>query len=218
MPDTPQPELLINDGLVNDGLGYELGRPKLPVSQKQEKMLQGAMAVFLKFGYAETSMDRVAATAGVAKQTLYSHFQDKEGLFKAMMEHITLDRFHTVFCLAKLDADPAIVLRQLAETYLTKVADQNYLAIIRIIVAESERFPELARLWTQTVIQRGRELLCRYFEAHPELGIMDTEAIAQIFFGSLVSFVMVQEILYGKETMPMERDRLINNLITLILR
>ncbi|WP_269086332.1 hypothetical protein [Trichormus sp. NMC-1] len=41
------------------------------------------------------------------------------------------------------------------------------------------------------------------FAFHPELGINDPEATAQIFFGSLVSYVMVQEMLYGKEMMPL---------------
>ncbi len=115
-------------------------------NQKREQILQGAMQVFLQSGYAGTSMDRVAAEAGVAKQTIYSHFQDKEGLFKALMEQITLDRFRSVFSLEDFAGDPAVRLRQLAETYLTKVADQNYLSITRIIIGESERFPELARL------------------------------------------------------------------------
>ncbi|XGV96524.1 MAG: TetR/AcrR family transcriptional regulator [Leptolyngbya sp. BL-A-14] len=187
-------------------------------NQKREQILQGAMQVFLQSGYAGTSMDRVAAEAGVAKQTIYSHFQDKEGLFKALMEQVTLDRFRSVFCLEAFDGDPALRLRQLAETYLTKVADQNYLSLTRIIIGESERFPQLARLWTRTVIQRGRGLLSSYFDAHPELGITDSEAMAHIFFGTLVSFVLTQEMLYGKEMMPMARDRVVDSLIDLILK
>ena len=187
-------------------------------NQKREQILQGAMQVFLQSGYAGTSMDRIAAEAGVAKQTIYSHFQDKEGLFKALMEQVTLDRFRSVLSLEDFEGDPAIRLRQLAETYLTKVADQNYLSLTRIIIGESERFPELARLWTSTVIQRGRSLLSRYFDAHPELGVTDSEAMAHIFFGSLVSFMLTQEMLYGKELMPIERDRVVTTLINLILK
>ena len=134
------------------------------------------------------------------------------------MEQVTLDRFRSAFCLEDFDGDPAVRLRQLAEIYLTKVADQNYLSLTRIIIGESDRFPALARLWTSTVIQRGRGLLSRYFDAHPELGITDSEAMAHIFFGSLVSFVLTQELLYGKEMMPMERDRLVTSLIQLILK
>jgi AcrR family transcriptional regulator len=190
----------------------------IPVySPKQEVILQGAVRVFLKLGYAGTSMDRVAAEAGVSKQTIYSNFQDKEGLFKALMERMTIRRFQAAFQTTTLQGEPEALLRQFAETYLTKIVDEEYLALFRVMFAESVRFPELAKLYGCTVIQRGRQLMSDYFRGHPELGFADPEAIAQVFIGSLVSYVMAQEIFYGKETMPMSRDRLIDSLLSLML-
>ncbi len=162
-------------------------------------------------------MDRVATEASVSKQTIYSHFVNKEGLFKALLEWMTLSRFREVYDGSGLCGEPAILLRQIAQIYSSKVADQNYLCLIRLIIGESDRFPELAKLFTTTVIKQGRQLLSQYFEAHPELGIADSEAVAQIFFGSLVSHMLVQHILHGKEVMPMDYDRLVTNLINLIL-
>ena len=52
---------------------------------KAETILQGAMQEFLAKGYSTASMDRVAAAAGVSKATVYSHFGDKETLFKLYM-------------------------------------------------------------------------------------------------------------------------------------
>lgn len=188
------------------------------ITPKQEQILQGAMQVFLRDGYAGTSMDRVSAEAGVSKQTIYSHFQDKEGLFKALIERVTIGSFRDIFCGQDLHGEPAILLREIAETYLTKVAENpEYLALFRLIITESQRFPELAKLYTKTVIQRGLQLLSQYFFSQPELGITDPEATAQIFFGSMVSYVMVQEILYGKEMMSLSRDRIIDSLISLVL-
>ncbi|MEA5549945.1 TetR/AcrR family transcriptional regulator [Anabaena cylindrica UHCC 0172] len=188
------------------------------VTQKQEQILQGAMQVFLKAGYAGTSMDRVSSEAGVSKQTIYSHFQDKEGLFKALIERVTIACFKDIFNNAELQGEPAILLRQIAETYFQKVADNpDYLGLFRLIITESQRFPELAKLYTKTVVQRGRHLLSQYLASHLELGITDPEATAQIFFGSLVSYVMVQDMLYGNEIMPLSRDRILDSLISLVL-
>ncbi len=184
---------------------------------KQEVILQGAVQVFLRLGYAGTSMDRVAAEAGVSKQTIYSHFQDKEGLFRALMERMTIRRFQAEFHTATLHGEPEVLLRQFAETYLNKIVDEDYLALFRVIFAESVRFPELAKLYGRTVIQQGRQLVSNYFRRHPELGFTDPEAIAQIFVGSLVSYVIAQEIFYGKETIPLSRDRLIDSLLALML-
>ncbi|MFM7887914.1 MAG: TetR/AcrR family transcriptional regulator [Pseudanabaena sp.] len=184
---------------------------------KRERILQGAMQLFFRDGYAGTSMDRVASEAGVSKQTIYSYFHDKESLFKALIEQITIARFHTLFESEQLQGEPHQLLRRVAETYLLKVADdQEYLSLLKVIIAESSRFPEMAKLYYQTVIQRGRQLLSQYFDAHPELGIQDSEATAHIFFGSLVSFVVVQEIMHGKEIMPLSSERLVDSLIDLI--
>ncbi|MBH8574458.1 TetR/AcrR family transcriptional regulator [Nostocaceae cyanobacterium CENA369] len=196
----------------------QIENPSPAIAQKQEQILQGAIRVFLQEGYARTSMDRVSAEAGVSKQTIYSHFQDKEGLFKALIERLTIACFQSIFCIEKLQGDPAILLRQVAKIYLTKVADNpDYLALLRLIIAESQNFPELAKLYTQTVVQRGRQILSQYFASHPELGISDPEAMAHIFFGSLVSYIIVQEMLYGKELISLSRDRLVDSLMNLVI-
>lgn len=198
---------------------FSLLETPLPVmTQKQEQILQGAIRVFLQEGYARTSMDRVSLEAKVSKQTIYSNFQDKEGLFKALIERLTIACFQSILCAEKLHNEPKIFLRQLAEIYLTKVADNpDYLALLRLIITESQNFPELAKLYNQTVVQRGRQMLSQYFISHPELQISDPEAMAQIFFGSLVSYVIVEDILYGKELNYLSRDRLLDTLMNVVM-
>jgi len=186
-------------------------------SQKREAILEGAIQVFLNAGYAGTSMDKVAATAGVSKQTIYSHFQDKEGLFTALMERMTIRRFQIALGSDSLQGEPKVLLRQFADAFLNKIVDQQYVALLRLMIAESERFPELAKLYSRTVIQKGRQLMSDYFHHHPELGFRDPEAVAHIFIGSLVSYVIAQEIFYGKETTPLSRDRLIESLLDLLV-
>mgnify|MGYP005852706093 CR=1 FL=1 len=184
---------------------------------KREQILQGAMQVFLKQGYANTSMDRVASAAGVSKQTIYSHFQDKEGLFTALIRRITIERIQLELGAEMLQGEPEAVLRRLAQVYFDKLASEEYMALIRVVIAESNRFPELAQLYTRTVIQKGRQILSDFFRSHPELKIADPEATAHIFFGSLVSFLISQEILYGKHMMPLAQDQLIDTLVPMVL-
>ncbi len=130
---------------------------------------------------------------------------------------MTLDRVQLELGSDILDGEPEATLRRLAYVYLNKMADEEYLALIRVVIAESVRFPELAQLYTRTVIQKGRSILSHYFRSHPELNIADPEATAHIFFGSLVSFLIAQEILYGKLISPIDQDQLIDALIPLIM-
>lgn len=182
---------------------------------KREQILKGATRVFLQHGYAGTSMDRVAAEAGVSKQTIYSHFQDKEGLFTALIERVTTRQLQVEFGSEPFQGEPAILLRRIAQGFLSKQGDREYISLLRVVVAESARFPELAQLYTHTVIQPICHRLTLYFKSHPELNVADPEAITQIFFGSLSAFILSQEVLYGKNIIPIENERLINSLIRL---
>jgi AcrR family transcriptional regulator len=190
----------------------------LVISEKREQILQGAIQVFLQRGYAGTSMDQVATIANVSKQTIYSHFQDKEGLFTALIERVTIERWQAEAGLEVWGGEPETTLRRLAIAYLKKMGDEEYLALLRVVIGESVKFPELTQLYTRTVIQRGHGLICNYFRAHPELKLSDPEATARICMGSLVSFVVTQQILYGSQIMPFEQERLIDELVGMVLR
>ena len=159
-------------------------------------------------------MNRVAEEAGVIKQTIYSHFNDKEGLFKAIIESLTLKHFHEQFGEnVPFDVPPEVALRQVAEIFADRQKDSSYIALMRTVVGESSRFPELARLYTNTVIRSGSAKLTQYFKAHPELNLKDPEATARIYCGSIVNNIMTQEILYGKVILPFQLHCIVDALI-----
>ncbi|MEM7725877.1 MAG: TetR/AcrR family transcriptional regulator [Cyanobacteria bacterium P01_A01_bin.45] len=186
---------------------------------KSQQILQGAIQVFLAHGYAGASMDKVAVAAGVSKATVYSHFQDKEGLFKALVQKMTQQRFKSVFGDQPLKGEPKIVLSKLLSAGLEKMTeDSEYLAFKRMVIGESGRFPELAQACVIYMIKPVFEAISQYLTSHPELNLPDPEATSRIIMGALVHYVMVQEMLHGSDILPMEKERLINGLIDLILK
>lgn len=186
---------------------------------KREQIVRGAIDVFLRYGYEGTSMSRVAQAAGVIKQTIYSHFHDKEGLFIAIVENLTFHHLEAQFgSHFDFKEKPQVVLRRLGDVFIGRQQDSQYIALMRTVIGESNRFPELTRLYTKTVIQRGIQLLTQYFNAHPELNLKDAEAASRIFCGSIVNHILLQEILYGKEIVPFDADRVIEQLIAFVLK
>jgi AcrR family transcriptional regulator len=190
-------------------------------SEKAEAILEGGMQEFLAHGYAATSMERVAIAAGVSKATVYSHFQDKEGLFIALIQRLVEGKFRSVFGPANaqvLQTAPEIVLRDLANRLLdTCMSEPQFLNFMRVILGESGRFPQLARAFVRNIEQTSFKRLRQYFTTCPQLKLSDPEATARIFIGTLVHFMIVQEMLHGKDIVPMERARLIENLVKLII-
>ena len=188
---------------------------------KAEAILKGAMKEFLVHGYAATSMDKVAKAAGVSKATVYNHFGDKEGLFNALIRSLAEKKFQTVMGLQQpqsLAKDPKIVLSAMATRMLENArGDRTFQDFIRIIIGESGRFPELAQAYVRNLAQPAIENLTQYFMSHPELKLDDPEATVRVMVGTLVYFVMLQDMLYGKDIIPLEGDRLVKTLTDLIV-
>ncbi|MDS3860252.1 TetR/AcrR family transcriptional regulator [Thermosynechococcaceae cyanobacterium BACA0444] len=193
-----------------------------PASDKAEQILTGAMQAFLAQGYAGTSMDRVAAAAGVSKATVYSHFQDKERLFQALVRRMAKRKFSEVFTDMddpKLEGDPLVVFPAMGRTIMARMlADSEHLDFMRMVIGESGRFPQLAKACIQNLTKYSLEFLTQYIAAHPEFGVPDPEATARIVLGAMVFFVLSQKAMYGEEIIPMDEQRMIDAMAFLLFR
>lgn len=117
---------------------------------------KAAVALFLRKGYVGTSMDEIAAEAGVSKQTVYTHFADKEQLFSELIRGNTdVAEEFVQNMLPALGETQALeeALTALARRYVAAVIQPPVLQLRRLIVGEGGRFPDLA---------------CDYYERVPE--------------------------------------------------
>jgi AcrR family transcriptional regulator len=111
---------------------------------KRAAILEGARAVFMREGFAQGSMDAVAAEAGVGKQTIYRHFRSKEALVEALVE---------AMCAPEVIRPPTrslpagLRLRELLLMFVTGVISPDSVRLYRAIVAEADRMPGLGRLF-----------------------------------------------------------------------
>lgn len=189
-------------------------------SEKAKAILEGAFQVFMVQGYAAASMDRIAATAGVSKSTLYSNFQDKEGLFLALIQEMTAASREAVFALlsqADLQAPPQDVLWQIATCMLDSFEqNQPLLTLMRLVIGESDRFPEVAQKFVMNIEKPMLDQLTLYLSSQPQLKLPDPTIAARVFAGALVHYLIIQKLLNGDKVLPLERDRMVDGLICII--
>jgi AcrR family transcriptional regulator len=182
---------------------------------KVNAILQGAMEEFLVNGYAGTSMDKVATAAGVSKATVYNHFQDKETLFLALIEQFTAERMGSFFNHQPPISDLAIALKTVAYAILDRIEqDPSFIPFMRLLIAESGRFPTLGKAFIHRMESRGLRVIEDYLKKH--LDLPDPEAASRIFIGSLVHYMIIQEMLHGKNLIPFPRERLVESLVELL--
>lgn len=185
---------------------------------KAEQILQGAIQEFLQDGYASTSMARIASTAGVSKETLYSYFESKEKLFEAIVQRIAQQHLQQVYQSEPLPDDPAERLRLLSPKALTpENLNPMRMNFYRLIVGESGRFPDIAKFYVEQFEKPGLEISTGYLQETNQLRCSDPEAVAWIISGTLSYYYQMMEMLQGKQVMNMTLDRLIEALIELLL-
>jgi AcrR family transcriptional regulator len=126
--------------------------------QRQEEILKAAFDVFSAHGYEATRIDDVARQAGIAKGTIYLYFRDKELLFQAVVRNLIPRKFDVL--VKTLPGSPSDLLRELlSQMYMNVVRNEKVRAIVRMLVAESGRFPQLAEIYHKEVIVPGMKAM-----------------------------------------------------------
>ena len=125
-------------------------------AERREAIIEAAMDEFIARGYAATRLDDVARRAGVAKGTIYLHFKDKESMFEELI------RTAIVPLVNRLNAGPPPagasvrdMVEGFARTFIQEVTTTRRGDIVRLIVAEGPRFPEVADFYYREVVSKG---------------------------------------------------------------
>ena len=111
----------------------------------RESFLAAALESFLEKGYAATSIEAIAREAGVAKITIYRQFDNKEALFREVVHRAVSSARETMQASLVQHADARQVLLDLVERMYLSATEPKTLALLRLVIAEAVRFPELAK-------------------------------------------------------------------------
>jgi AcrR family transcriptional regulator len=124
-------------------------------ADRRQAIIEAALDEFIARGYAATRLDDVAQRAGVAKGTIYLHFKDKEALFQELV------RTALVPLIGRLAAPPPeggsirAAFENFVETFVREVVTTRRGDIIRLVLAEGPRFPDIADFYYREVVSRG---------------------------------------------------------------
>ena len=118
--------------------------PRADALKLRQRILEVATELFLEEGYGSTSIEAVAARAGVSKRTFYDRFEDKAALFAAVVHYIIEHIRPPADVPLLAGANLSQILRRLAGLILKASLSPQAIALHRLVTGESSRFPELA--------------------------------------------------------------------------
>jgi AcrR family transcriptional regulator len=151
-------------------------------AERPQEILEAAFVEFSRNGYAMTTLDRVAEHAGVTKGTIYVYFENKEHLFISMVREVTkaaLDTVHEM--LETHEGSTADLLRaQFSFIYQHIVEDRRRREVLRMLIAEAPRFPELADRYHQEILRPCLDMLRQAIQRGMDRGEFRNSAIIDL--------------------------------------
>ena len=134
-------------------------------SARPEEILTAALEVFSDRGFAATKLEDVARKAGVTKGTIYLYYENKEALFKALIRETIVKVIAQGEALAQsFKGSARELLEQLVREYWRLVGETSLVGIPKLMMAEANNFPELARFYYEEVVTRGHRLMASVIE------------------------------------------------------
>ena len=197
------------------------GRPsRAQARQLGERILDVATELFLSHGYGATSIEAVARRARISKRTFYHRFEDKPALFVAVVHRI-IDRLRPPADMPLLEGNLRQILERLAGLILRAALAPQAVALNRMIVAESARFPKLASIVTERgvtgeAIRFIADILDR--EAHAgNLSLNDPRFAAEQFLYMIIALPQRRAMGLGVPMTPAEREAWPRQVVNLFL-
>ncbi len=173
--------------------------PQRLTDRKREAIIQAAIAEFRANGFDITSMDKIAATAGVSKRTVYNHFPSKEELFAEILNQLWARVTAEQETPYRPDLPLRDQMRRMLMAKLQMLGDDNFLDLARVAIAATIHSPERAQNMVARMGEReeGLTVWIRAAQADGRLKPVAPEFAAQQIQGMLKSFAFWPQISMG---------------------
>jgi TetR/AcrR family transcriptional repressor of mexJK operon len=190
-----------------------------PVDEtKRDQILNSAAKYFMIKGFHATSMDDIAADAGMSKLTLYRRFPDKNALFRAVVE---------CKCQEALPADlyervkgntPEDIIRAFCKAFFNLIMSEDAINLYRMMMSEAAQSPDMTRMFYDTGPARVKKMLDEMFRDFKAKGLFKGHDILQarhtilsLFTGS--EFYMKALLNIGKKPSRKEIEQFVKTTV-----
>jgi TetR/AcrR family transcriptional regulator of autoinduction and epiphytic fitness len=185
----------------------------------RQVIVEAAQRLFLDRGFGSVSMDELAEAAGVARRTLYNQFASKEEIFREMLLRVSAQLEGAFPPGIETEGDAEDVLCLVARMILELHKHPEYLGFLRMVVADSRRFPWIAEEFA-AVMEPQTERFVRYLAHLTAMGILDCRnpLLAAHQFMGMLNELSLWPWMTGGESVPVPEKDIIEESVRMFLQ
>jgi TetR/AcrR family transcriptional repressor of mexJK operon len=198
---------------------------RVKAEQTRVAIINAARQHFLELGYAGTTIDIIANTAGITKQTVYSYFKDKRSIFTAVIDTIVgTPRVLEVNNYAAGSSREVRAALFLIGSHINSViTEPAYIQLLRVIIAETITEPDIGQLFRRGITAESLIQLTALFTHAKTNNIVKTknpEALARMFLGGFVTRIFLDGLLMqsGRKVIGRQTSNVLNAYIDEFMR
>ena len=135
--------------------------PKELAGEVDERVLEAARKIFLERGFEGASIDEIAEAARSGKQTIYARFRNKRELFTAVVLRDVESKMAQAGSAVPSGANIEERLVSAGIFLLQTAMENERIRLMRLAIAETNRFPDLASTVNRTAFQLSTEVAAR---------------------------------------------------------
>jgi len=185
---------------------------------RPQEIADAAFAAFAEKGYAATRIDDVAKRAGVSKGLTYLYYKTKEDLFKAVIKNVVVRRVDTLIGdVESSDLSSEAFIRGPLLGFMKKVPGSPIAIVIRLLISEGPRHPDLVDYYYENVVARGLGAIRQFVERGVERGEFRREALKHqphLFLAPMMMSIIWRLIFTDK---PLDTDQLMESQVDMLL-
>ncbi|MBB5391257.1 MULTISPECIES: TetR/AcrR family transcriptional regulator [unclassified Herbaspirillum] len=176
--------------------------------EQRNEFISAAGHLFIQQGYADVTMEAIAATAGKSKVTLYNYFSSKEELFEAFVVQAGAGAVEKLTKVYAEEDNAQDILQRLGVALLHLVSRPDVIALDRLIIGEAKRYPELARIFFENGPKRTvaalAEVMAHCME-NGKIAVRDAE-LAALHFKGICASDLIENLMWGTVNPPTKRE------------
>ena len=185
---------------------------------RPQEIADAAFAAFAEKGYSATRIDDVAKRAGISKGLTYLYYKTKEDLFKAVVKNVVVRRIDVLIGdVESTELSSEAFIRGPLLEFMKKVPGSPIAIVIRLLISEGPRHPDLVSYYYDNVVARGLQAITQFVERGVERGEFRREALdlqPHLFMAPMMLSIIWRLIFTEK---PLDTDRLMESQVDMLL-